>query len=92
MMEFDMFRKSVLTLSLLVPLSAISAAAHAGQTITDKSYWPNEAHPSVQARTFAQTDPNSAFAYDSLAYGPSRERGTGQSVPIRSYHGGPKFQ
>jgi hypothetical protein len=88
-----MFKKSILTISLLLPLTAISAAAHAGQTITDKSYWPNEAHQRVQVGTFAaQPDLNSAFAYDSLAFGPSRELSTGRSAPIRSYRGGPKFQ
>ena len=88
-----MFKKSMLTISLLLPLTAIFAAAHAGQTITDKSYWPNEAHRSIQSRTSAgQPDLNSAFAYDSLAYGPSRELSIGRSAPIRGYHGGPKFQ
>ena len=36
-----MSTKHILTLSLLLPLVAISATAHAGSTITDKSYWPS---------------------------------------------------
>lgn len=32
--------KHLLTISLLLPLVAISATAEAGSTISDKSYWP----------------------------------------------------
>lgn len=57
--------KKLLTISLLLPLIAASASAYAGSTITDKSYWPNEARQGVQARTGgSQGDLNSAFAYD----------------------------
>jgi hypothetical protein len=60
-----MLKKSLLAFSLLLPLTAISATAHAGSTISDKSYWPSEARQSVQDRTVAsQRDLNSAFAYD----------------------------
>lgn len=38
-----MLKKRLLTVSLLLPLVAISAMAHAGETITSKSYWPSEA-------------------------------------------------
>jgi hypothetical protein len=38
-----MLTKNLLTILIMVPLMAISAAAHAGSTITDKSYWPSEA-------------------------------------------------
>ena len=57
-----MSKKHLLGISLLLPLVAISATAHAGSTITDKSYWPNEA-----SRPFAfypQDRVSSAFAYD----------------------------
>lgn len=85
--------KTLLTISLLIPLTAMSAAAQAGQTITDKSYWPNEAHQSVQARTaVTRPDLNSAFAFDGSAYGPSSERTTDRSALTRNYRGGPKFQ
>ncbi len=60
-----MSTKHLLTLSLMLPLVAISATAHAGSTITDKSYWPNEARQSAQINTVgSQRDLNSAFAYD----------------------------
>ena len=59
-----MSTKPLFTISLLLPLVAISATAYAGETITSKSYWPNEARQSVQTRTFgSQRDLNSAFAY-----------------------------
>jgi hypothetical protein len=60
-----MLTKHLLKISLLLPLVAISATAHAGSTITDKSYWPSEARQSAQTRTGgSQSDLNSALAYD----------------------------
>ena len=48
--------KHLLTISLLLPLVAISATAQAGSTITDKSYWPNEAKQSAPIRAGSQSD------------------------------------
>jgi hypothetical protein len=84
-----MSTKHLRTISLLLPLLAISATAHAGSTITDKSYWPNEARRSAQIGTVgSQRDFNSAFAYDrpTLQPGPAASGGgaTGR------YQGGPK--
>jgi len=59
--------KHLLTIFLLGPLVAISATAQAGSTITDKSYWPNEATKSSPIRAGSQADPYSAFAYDRAA-------------------------
>ena len=80
--------KHLLTIALLAPLVAISATAQAGSTITDKSYWPNEARQSAPVHAGSQTDPYSAFAYD---------RGTSRVAPAASdsgssarYQGGPK--
>jgi hypothetical protein len=42
-----MFTKALLTTSLLV--TTMVAAAQAGSTITDKSYWPTEATRSAQS-------------------------------------------
>ena len=51
-----------------IALVAASATAHAGSTITDESYWPNEARQSAQNRKGgARNDLNSAFAYDRTA-------------------------
>ena len=56
-----MLTKSLLTISLLLPLVAISAAAHAGETITSKSYWPSEARQSA-ARDYRNCIQGDAFA------------------------------
>lgn len=80
--------KKLLTISLLLPLMAVSASAYAGSTITDKSYWPNEARQSAQARTdSSQRDLNSAFAYDRT---PSRLLPTNDDGSAWRYQGGPK--
>jgi len=55
-----MLMKHILTISLSLPLLAMSATAQAGPTITDKNYWPNEARPIARW----QGDFNSALAYD----------------------------
>jgi hypothetical protein len=84
-----MLKKHLFTISLLLPLVAISATAHAGSTITDKSYWPSEARQSTQNRTGrSQSEVSSAFAFD---------RGASRLQPATNannggwhYQGGPK--
>lgn len=81
--------RSLLTLSLLVPLVVASATAHAGATISDKRYLPNEAKGATSAGIVtSQRAPMSAFAYDQGA-------SWIETVPSASgtpwrYHGGPK--
>jgi hypothetical protein len=84
-----MLKRHLFTISLLLPLVAISATANAGSTITDKSYWPSEARQSAQNRTSrTQSGVNSAFALD---------RGASRLQPATNtndggwhYQGGPK--
>jgi hypothetical protein len=83
-----MSTKHLLTISLLLPLVAISATAQAGSTITDKSYWPNEARRSAPIGAVSQTDPYSAFAYDRAA--PRMAPATAGSGSGFRYQGGPK--
>jgi hypothetical protein len=80
-----MLKKSLLTITLL---AALSATAHAGSTISDKSYWPSEARQTTQAATTVQRRVNSAFAYDrsALDFNPSQ---IASSYGWR-YQGGPK--
>jgi hypothetical protein len=83
--------RSLLTLSCLVPLVVASATAHAGATISDKRYLPNEATGATSAGTVtSQRAPMSAFAYDQ---GASRIEpvivSSASGIPWR-YHGGPK--
>jgi hypothetical protein len=81
--------KHLLTISLLLPLVAISATAQAGSTISDKSYWPSEARRSAPLKAGSQTDVSSAFAYDRAVSRaePAITYGAGSSW---RYQGGPK--
>jgi hypothetical protein len=83
-----MFRKSLLTISFLLPLAAMTATAHAGSTITDKSYWPNEVRRSAPYTSSAQDRVNSAFAYDRGVSAASPAADSDRSA--RRYQGGPK--
>jgi hypothetical protein len=84
-----MSTKNLLTISLLLPLVAISATAYAGSTITDKSYWPSEARRSAPIVTGSRADVNSAFAYDRTATSlqPATNASGGSAF---HYQGGPK--
>jgi hypothetical protein len=85
-----MSRKHLLEISLLLPLIAVSATAHAGSTISDKSYWPSEARQSAQIRTVgSQRDLNSTFAYDPAA-GVQPTTSPNGAGPAWHYQGGPK--
>lgn len=86
-----MLTKRLLTISLLLPLVAISATANAGSTISDKSYWPNEARRSAQEGTVgSQRDLNSAFAYDRATPRVQPATIPNQSGSAWHYQGGPK--
>ncbi|OAE97369.1 hypothetical protein AYJ54_35305 [Bradyrhizobium centrolobii] len=85
-----MLKKTLLTLSFLLPLAALSPTAQAGSTITDKSYWPNEARRSAPYAGFAQDRVGSAFAYDrGPAVSTPATAATRDRSPWR-YYGGPK--
>jgi hypothetical protein len=86
-----MLTKHLLTISLLLPLMAVSATAHAGSTISDKSYWPSEAKQNAQSRIAgSQSDLNSAFAYDQAASRLQPAMGTNDGG--WRYQGGPRSQ
>jgi hypothetical protein len=86
-----MLTKHLLKISLLLPLVAISATAHAGSTITDKSYWPSEARQGAQNRTDgSSSDMNSAFAYDRAAPRLQPPTNTDDGGSGWHYQGGPK--
>ena len=83
-----MLTKHLLKISLLLPLVAISATAHAGSTI--KGYWPSEVRQSAQNRTgSSQSDLNFAFAYDRAA-SPLQPMTNTSDTSAWRYHGGPK--
>jgi hypothetical protein len=86
-----MLTKRFLTISLLLPLLAISATAHAGSTITDKSYWPNAASPAVQSEIgAAQSGLRDAFAYSSMTAPRQPAAVAVEGANTWRYHGGPK--
>jgi len=85
-----MLTKYLLKISLLLPLVAISATAHAGSTITDKSYWPNEARQSANSMTTPQNSPNSAFASTAMTPRFQAAPMSDEGDNVRRYHGGPK--
>jgi hypothetical protein len=86
-----MLTKHLLTISLLLPLVAMSATAHAGSTVTDKSYWPSEARQSTQNRTGgSQNDLGSALAYDRAASRLQPAANTNDEGSAWRYQGGPK--
>ncbi|MET4384911.1 hypothetical protein ABIB73_000646 [Bradyrhizobium sp. F1.4.3] len=85
-----MLRKSLLTISFLLPLAALSATAQAGSTITDKSYWPNEARQSARYTGFPQDRASSAFAYDRGATIVAPATGANEDRSAWRYQGGPK--
>jgi hypothetical protein len=86
-----MLTKHLRTISLLLPLVAISATAHAGSTITDKSYWPTEARQSAQTTTAgSQRDVSSAFAYDRPGLRVQPATGPNEAGSAWHYQGGPK--
>lgn len=86
-----MLKNSLLTFSLLLPLTAISATANAGATISDTRYWPSEVRQSAQSRTVsARSDLNSALAFDraTSSFQPAANANDGMSA--WRYQGGPK--
>ena len=86
-----MLTKRLFTISLLLPLVAISATAHAGSTISDKNYWPSEARQSAQNRTVTSPgDLNSAFAYDRAAPRLQPLTNPNEGGSAWRYQGGPK--
>ena len=86
-----MLTKRLLTISLLLPLVAMSATAQAGSTITDKSYWPSDARQSVQDRTIgSQRGLNAAFAYDRAGSRLQPATNPDEAGSAPRYQGGPK--
>ncbi|SHG34349.1 hypothetical protein SAMN05444169_1940 [Bradyrhizobium erythrophlei] len=86
-----MLKKSFLVLSLLLPLTALSATAQAGLTISDQRSWPSEARQSVQSRTgHVPGDLNSAYAYDRAVPRSEPTANASDGEAISRYQGGPK--
>jgi hypothetical protein len=86
----NMPNKHLLTISLLLPLAAISATAQAGSTISDRSYWPSEAKQTAPIGISSRADVSSAFAYDRTTSSPQPTTGASGVYSPWRYEGGPK--
>ena len=62
-----MFKHTVRTLLLALPLATATASAYAGVTISDRRYWPNEARQSAHELSVPQDGGSSAFALIPMA-------------------------
>jgi len=86
-----MLTKRLLTISLLLPLVAVSSTAYAGSTISDKSYWPTETRRDAQNTTASsRRGLNSAFAYDQAALRLQAATKPNEAGSAWHYQGGPK--
>ena len=81
-----MLQKTLIAISLMSPLLAISATANAGSTITDKSYWPSAARQSAQA---PHGGLDSALAYDRSASSLQPAANANYGGSAWRYQGGP---
>ena len=86
-----MFRKPIITMSLVLPLAMASAVAYAGSTITDKRYWPNEARRTA-GHGDARYDQNGAFTTGRRAPRFRIAPKAHEDGHVWRYHGGPKSQ
>jgi hypothetical protein len=86
-----MLKRRLLTISFLLRLMAMSTAAQAGSTITDKTYWPDEGRQTAQSSSVnSQNDFSSALAYDGSAPSLQLASNSNDGGSTRPYHGGPK--
>lgn len=84
-----MLTRPFFAFSLLLLLLATFATAHAGSTITDKSYWPSAARPAVHGVAGGvQGGPRDAFASSNDTARSEAASTIGGNEP--RYHGGPK--
>lgn len=88
-----MSRKRLFTISLLLPLMAVSGQALAGPTVTDRNYWPNE----VRAQTLQNAKQVDTDWYQAHASGlktaktPRRQATPSTGQQTCRYQGGPKL-
>ena len=84
----------LLSMTMLLSVGAISSVAYAGSTITDKSYWPNEARVSSQYGVTQNGVLGSRAAATWSGAPRLLEDGPGGSTlqPECRYQGGPRSQ
>jgi hypothetical protein len=74
----------------MLSVMAMSAVAHAGTTISDKGYWPNEVGPSAYKAGGLTDSQNSASSYDWIAPRAQPATSVTGGSPLGRYQGGPK--
>jgi hypothetical protein len=82
-----MSRKLAITFAVVSSLTAVASSAMAGQTVSDRNYWPSELAVSRSHLKTASAGSLSAFAFDNS--GPRPEATTIGSEANRPYQGGP---
>jgi len=85
-----MFKQTVSTVLLVLPLIAVSAGAYAGATISDRRYWPNEARQGAHGSLVPQGGWGSAFASIPATPGYSFAPPADPGRRVWRYQGGPK--
>jgi len=85
-----MSRTRLFAASALLSLIAFTSAAHAGATISDKRYWPNEARATTTYRA-EHTDWRQARAMKTRSAPEVRQPAAEARRPECNYQGGPKF-
>ena len=92
-----MSRTRLFAASALLSLIAFTSAAHAGPTISDKRYWPNEAHATnayhAERHMYRaeQTGWRQARAMKIKAAPETRQQAPEARRQECNYQGGPKF-
>jgi hypothetical protein len=82
-----MSRKLAITIAIVSSLTAVASSAVAGQTVSDRSYWPSEVAANRAQLYAASAGPLSAFAFDNSRPRPVvTKKG---SVANGPYQGGP---
>jgi hypothetical protein len=82
-----MSRKLAITIAVVSSLTAVASSAVAGQTVSDRNYWPSEVAANRAQLNATSAGPLSAFAFDES--GPRPVVTTNGSIANGSYQGGP---
>jgi hypothetical protein len=83
----SMSRELAITIAVVSSLTAVASSAVAGQTISDRNYWPSEAAAHRSQPKAAAAGPLSSFAFE--LSGPQPANVAKSSEANGSYRGGP---
>ncbi len=86
-----MSKKRLFTLSLFLPLMALSGAAYAGSTIADRNYWPRDVHAQSQRGVKPQQESDWRRAQARATRTVVQPSAKPEVAPTWHYQGGPKL-